>query len=424
MIYQILLIQLCLGTFGIAYFLFFRNSTRFTLNRAILLGIPILSILITFVRPTYAMMDRMIEHPKIKTIPLITHIIEEKIAPEDPSHIMFNTKSPYEILIEHVVSYTLWIYGIGFIISLLLLCYRIMYLIFKHQKANRIAPNTYTLPSSQTAYSFGKSIYIGDQISAKMRANITKHESVHVKQKHYLDLFIYEAYRIFFWFHPAIYYLQKEIRLNHEYLADEAVVTNINYVEYRNQLLNVLFETDQFTFINSFFAQSLLKQRLLMLKRSTSKTTTLIKYFLLFPFFLFFLTASAYIHYSIDPTINDIKVSGFNFNEDIEGCEARGFSNHVKYCWHRIIKNYIHEHLSEVTKNQIQNLGSQMLVLSFGVADDGTLFDIKGFASIPELQRLGEDALYHFPKVTPPTINGKSNETKHRFLIDFEIPEE
>ena len=57
-----------------------------------------------------------------------------------------------------------------------------------------------------------------------MRALLIAHESAHVLQKHSLDILLVELIHCLYWFNPLLILYKKAIRLNHEYLADEAVI--------------------------------------------------------------------------------------------------------------------------------------------------------------------------------------------------------
>ncbi|MDB4583067.1 hypothetical protein N9164_07940 [Draconibacterium sp.] len=54
---------------------------------------------------------------------------------------------------------------------------------------------------------------------------IIDHERAHVLQKHSLDILFIELLIALAWFNPVFYLLRNAIRLNHEFLADESVIT-------------------------------------------------------------------------------------------------------------------------------------------------------------------------------------------------------
>ncbi len=50
------------------------------------------------------------------------------------------------------------------------------------------------------------------------------HEEAHASQKHSLDILFVELLQIIFWFNPLFYFIKRSIKLNHEFLADRAVL--------------------------------------------------------------------------------------------------------------------------------------------------------------------------------------------------------
>src|SRR5690606_37225068 len=123
---------------------------------------------------------------------------------------------------------------------------------------------------------------IGKQLVKEERETILKHEWVHVKQKHSLDMLFFEILRIFFWFNPFIYMYQNRISVVHEFLADAEAV-KYNKTQYYQNLLSQVFHTRQVSLINPFFKESLIKKRIVMLQKSESKQIQLVRYALLIP---------------------------------------------------------------------------------------------------------------------------------------------
>ncbi|MDX1327729.1 MAG: M56 family metallopeptidase, partial [Arenibacter sp.] len=60
--------------------------------------------------------------------------------------------------------------------------------------------------------------------SNKIPQEIFWHEEAHAQQKHSLDILVLELLQIVFWFHPIIYWAKHLVKLNHEFLADQAVL--------------------------------------------------------------------------------------------------------------------------------------------------------------------------------------------------------
>lgn len=55
---------------------------------------------------------------------------------------------------------------------------------------------------------------------------VIDHEKVHLREKHFIDLFMIELLSAFHWYNPATYMLNKATRLNLEYQVDAKVVEN------------------------------------------------------------------------------------------------------------------------------------------------------------------------------------------------------
>jgi beta-lactamase regulating signal transducer with metallopeptidase domain len=79
------------------------------------------------------------------------------------------------------------------------------------------------LPNTNTAFSFFKSIFLGEQLSEIQKANILLHEKIHIDQHHSIDLLFFEVLRILFWFNPLVYVYQKKMILLQEFTADAKV---------------------------------------------------------------------------------------------------------------------------------------------------------------------------------------------------------
>ena len=53
---------------------------------------------------------------------------------------------------------------------------------------------------------------------------ILAHEKVHIRENHWFDLLFIEMLTVVFWFNPFIWFFERSIKQNHEYLADKGVI--------------------------------------------------------------------------------------------------------------------------------------------------------------------------------------------------------
>ncbi|HRX13313.1 MAG TPA: carboxypeptidase-like regulatory domain-containing protein, partial [Draconibacterium sp.] len=54
---------------------------------------------------------------------------------------------------------------------------------------------------------------------------ILAHEKVHIRENHWFDLLFIELLTVIFWFNPFIWFFERSIKQNHEYLADKGVIS-------------------------------------------------------------------------------------------------------------------------------------------------------------------------------------------------------
>lgn len=114
------------------------------------------------------------------------------------------------------------------------------------------------------------------------------HEETHAKQQHSLDILLIELAQVILWFNPIIYFFKSSIKLNHEFLADRAVINkNNDYSHYQNTILSYLshdgFEKYQSTGIANAINYSSIKKRFTVMKTNTSKRSFVLRSLLVLP---------------------------------------------------------------------------------------------------------------------------------------------
>ena len=143
------------------------------------------------------------------------------------------------------------------------------------------------LQSAETglAFSFFGKVKVDE--SLPQQDVILQHEMVHVAQLHSADVLLFEALTILNWFNPVIYFYRKAIKYNHEFIADrDAISFGVDKSDYAMLLLSQSMGIEPNTLTNSFFNQSLLKQRIMMLHKNPSRRAALLKYGLSAPLFV------------------------------------------------------------------------------------------------------------------------------------------
>ena len=287
-ILQVILFQL---VFLLVFEILLKKETFYNYNRFYLLITPVIALLL----------------PLLK-LEFLAEAVPQNVRIDLPGVITGNSVNSIQNLPEVTVTaeatnINWWTIGYfaGFSLSLILFIRK--YITVNHlfrfrkvseEKAFRIIE----IPNSNMACTFFNTIFLGDQLSDNERNQILSHELVHVKQKHSFDLIFFEIMKIILWFNPLIYIYQSRIAGLHEFIADEEVVKTTGKKTYYEQLLNTAFNTQNISFTNQFFKNSLIKKRIIMLQKHKSSKLSKFKFLLIIPIMLSMLT---YVACSEDP---------------------------------------------------------------------------------------------------------------------------
>ena len=300
---QVVLFQVL---FLIAYELLFRKETFFNWNRAYLLITSLASIILPFIKlelfskvmPTdfFVNLPAVIIGEENKTVPVATQSLPSSMVTTNSFNIDYTT-----------------IWGIGLLVFTIVLCNKLYRLWkYKHNNSieNREEYSLITITNSTEAFSFLRTIFLGDSIEQNHQESIINHEKVHVKQKHTLDLLWFEALRIVFWFNPLVYLYQKRITEVHEFIADKSA--SKHQQNYYENLLAKTFNIAQFSVVNQFYSSSLIKKRIIMLTKEQSQKRKLVKYLTVVPIVLAML-----VYVSCNDTLETANTTENNIIEEV-----------------------------------------------------------------------------------------------------------
>ncbi len=256
--------------FLIIYDLFLKRETFFQWNRAYLIGTYILSLFLPWIK---------IEAFKT-AVPEQFYTYPEYLWGTNDAVVITAANSSWFLIT--------WQQGLlfgGMFLSALFFGYKMLQLYRLRRKGKVQYFKDFiqiVLADSSVAFSFFKSIFLGDQIVEKDHINIIEHELVHIRQRHTYDLLFFELMRIVGWFNPMVYVYQNRTSELHEFIAD-AQVAKSNKEEQYELLLSQAFQTQNISFINQFFNSSLIKKRIVMLTKEKSKRIWKLKYLALVP---------------------------------------------------------------------------------------------------------------------------------------------
>jgi beta-lactamase regulating signal transducer with metallopeptidase domain len=131
-------------------------------------------------------------------------------------------------------------------------------------------PFVIPMKGDRSPYSFFRLVFIPERLLRDPALDkVLLHEQAHIRKFHSLDLIFLEVLSIFFWFHPVIWYLRREIKMQHEYEADRYVLDQkVDKASYQQLLINCSFQNYCLPITNPF-TFSPLKKRIMMMNKKT-----------------------------------------------------------------------------------------------------------------------------------------------------------
>ena len=419
---QVLLFQVL---FLAVYDFFLKKETFHKYNRWYLLGTPMISFLLPLVKiPTFK-----------NAVPeeLMVYLPEVLLSPQQAiEKTVYYTESSV-----NYVSLFFWIgvalFSLLFIVKLV----NVFSLILKNETIKKRLYKLVLLPKQTTAFSFFNYIFLGKDIPKEKQAGIIKHELIHVKQKHSLDLLYFEFLRITMWFNPIIYVYQQRITLLHEYITDDAIVKTTEKHEYFNNLLAQTFQVENISFVNQFYKHSLIKKRITMMTKNKSKQIKKLKYLLLLP-----LLASMLVYTSCgvqkkntsvvekleadkvvqieEVLIGDVPFAIIEEVPEFPGCT--GTRKEKSDCLNMSLKKHVAKNFDiELASKLGLSPGKKKIWIIFRIDKKGFVTDVNARAPHPKLKAEAIRVINTIPRMNPGKQKGRAVGMKYTLPISFNI---
>ena len=297
-----------------------------------------------------------------------------------------------------------------FIISLVRI-----YSIFRQSKEEYVNDTKiYTTDAVDSNFTFFNLIFISRATSIP-KPEIILHEKAHVKYGHSADLILLNLMLITFWWVPTIWWFLKEIKLVHEYQADNYVINRFDFNTYKTTLItNKLSE--QGLFLSNYFNDNQLYKRInnmknLKLKIKPWKTTMVI----------FSLALTVYVFACQQQSIKDLNEETTNpeligevmETVDVQASFPGGKTELVQY----VASNL--KYPEEAVENNI----SGKVFVEFVANKDGSISDVKvlkgiGYGCDKEAKRVIANSV----NWTPAELNGEKVRQKLVLPISFSLP--
>ncbi len=334
------------------------------------------------------------------------------------------------------------IYFLGVIYAstkLMISGYQLMKLISNGDKKEFADYTLIKISGINTPFSFFKYIVIDPtKYSINEYKRILLHEREHIYRRHSIDVIIIELIGVVLWCHPMIYLYKKQLRINHEYQADQRVIAEYSRKQYGHILLKQSESGKAIVFANYFF-HSFIKKRIMMMYNKRSHKNNQLKYLIVFPLIfglLFFMSNCTSDTKSITDTIDTKQVSEMVSNDEevytaveemprFPGCEEIQDTKEKKLCSRNKILNYIYSHV-KYPKLAKDNGTQGNAVVQFVVKADGHISDVVvlrdlkdgcGKASKEAIEAMEKEGIVWIPGKE----SGKNVSVKYTIPVKFRL---
>ena len=256
---------LCSGILIVVYKLFLEREKMLVFNRFYLLLAIIFSIIVPLI-----------------SIEIDPNVYQESIISETPAELGALQKTVISGTLNKTVQnsistdWDIYIPYIFYLITTFLLVRngRHIWVIFSLKSKCRTVPisgaTLVLVPDAINTFTFLNNIFVPQKSfeTNQIKQEIITHELAHASQQHRLDILFLELVQAMFWFNPFLLIYKRAIRLNHEFLADEAVICIFNDVKcYQLLLLDTILHSRQVV-LSSSFNYSITKQRMAMMTKN------------------------------------------------------------------------------------------------------------------------------------------------------------
>lgn len=306
---------LCSGIFLALYLCFLEKEKMPRFNRFYLLG----SLLISFIIPLIEIETQSISLPiqiveNLSVLPdnqqVATNIVDLQTTKLDPEYFSKET------VLWAVYLLVSLIFTVRFFRNLFIIIFRKN----KNQSLDYQGIKLILIEHSQAPHSFFSTIFLNKNAyqNGKIATEIIEHELAHVRQKHSFDIVFFELLFAVFWFNPFLIFYGKFIRLNHEFLADEAVLERCeNRTKYQYLLLHAI-GLNQTMLLTSQFNYSYTKKRFKMMNIQPNEKKAIMLKVAMLPFLMIMLLLFGKIGFAQQPKAEQ-KVAIYSQNDASQG---------------------------------------------------------------------------------------------------------
>ena len=263
-----------LSVFYAFFILFMKNTTFFRFNRIVFLAASAMCFILPAVEISPSIFDGV-------NMPM--NVIEEALGPAYASTIDGITITPIPInlwlIIVSVIYFTGFITVLGSNIASYIRLYKLLHM---NQAECIDGIKVLRVDMDMPSFSWGRYIVISRSDLESSPAIFT-HERMHIKCRHTIDLMLHSIITTMHWFNPLVWIARMELKMLHEYEADELTLkTGISSAQYQLLLVKKTVDAKQFQMANGFY-HSKLKNRIIMINKKKTNRWMRLAYIICIP---------------------------------------------------------------------------------------------------------------------------------------------
>ena len=261
---------IAIAAFQLVYLLLFQKRKHFLFNRIYLLASMLISFLIPLISFQIEVQQTALNGPQIFT-------------PSSNQSIQIISLANETVDWQTALIAVFILGATGFFIHLLIGHLKAISIVRQTRKG-QAEGITYRISDKDIhPFSFFNQIVIPTSIIDTPHFQLVlKHEYIHIKERHTIDVFISEFLFLFQWFNPFAWLLKDAIKNNLEYLTDDQVIQQANRQQYQMAMV-ALADKDGIAPFLTALNGSQLKNRIIMMKSKTKYKAQLIRKFTVIP---------------------------------------------------------------------------------------------------------------------------------------------
>ena len=390
-------VAICWAIFLGSYYFIFSKTTFFGINRWYLMGTVIMGILLPLLPDVFA-------PPAIQrlSLPMVAQVMGGDLTAFSPSLPTRDTSFRGAQLIGVIYTIGALVLVWKFTVALL----AIRNTLRKGEVVEIEGVEVLKSPKVAQPYSFFRTIFwpLNMAFTKREQRMVLKHELAHVKGGHSWDIVLIELFKVVFWLNPFVHWYAKLIKLNHEFLADAAVIKSVVKQQYGHFLLKQSIGRTTASLGHSIF-HSPIKNRIKMITKTPSYRMQLGMYALNIPIILLLMIGLSdglqqplKIGEMIKTDLEILNASDISEPPVFPGCETLPTEAERQACSQEKMMEYIFKNINYPVSARAKNqMGT--VVFSLIIGRDGKTQEVKLDKSVvEELDQALNEVLMNMPQ--------------------------